>query len=223
MMRTDTNATSGADAARWAEAEALATGDTSGSGRSQGWRSPSRRLVLYMAAGGAVVVVVGVVLGVVFGGSFDHSSGSGVGVWREVVGGVLVIAGSGFAVVTLVRAHRTGVYGWSSPTRVLSLKQRRRAGRQLRGKAPVAEHELVVLRAGAEMILVQTRNSRPVLLGMALFGVGQALRSSSAVFAGLWVVMLVLYAGAAVMLPRDARRMQVFLDEHPAPTPVGGV
>lgn len=81
----------------------------------------------------------------------------------------------------------------------------------------------MVLRAAAEMVLVQTRNSRPVLLGSALFGVGQVVQSSSSVLTGLWVVALVLFAAAAVLLARDARRIQAFLDEHPAPISIGGV
>lgn len=117
-----------ADAARWAEAEALATGGTSGSGPSRGWRSPSRRLVLYVALGVAAAVMVGVVLGVVFGGRSDHSSSSGVARWREVVGPVLIFVGFGLTLVTFVRARRSGVHRWSSPLRVLSFAQRRRAG-----------------------------------------------------------------------------------------------
>lgn len=222
-MSTDADGASAADTARWAEAEALVTGDTGGSGRSRGWRRPSRHRVLLLAVGVAVTVVVGVVLGVVSGGRSDHSSSSGVTGWRQVAGIVLILAGLGFALVTFVRLRRSGVYSWSSPLWVLSFAQRRRAGRQLRGKAPVAAHELVVLRAAAEVILVQTRNSRPVLLGLALSGVGQVVRSSSALLTGMSVVGLVLFAGAAVLLPRDARRMRVFLDEHPAPNPVGGV
>lgn len=214
------NETTTADEDRWAEAEALATGG--GSGRSRGWRSPSRRLVVLVVVG--VAVVAGVAAAVLGGGS-DHTSSPEVSGWRQVVGTLLVVVGGGLMVVTAVRMWRSGTFGaaWSSPTRVLSLTQRRRVGRQLRGKAPVAPRELVVLRPAAEKFLVQLRNSRSSMLGLAVLSAGQAVQSSSAVLTGSSVVVLVVFVLVLVLVPRDVRRLRAFLDEHPAPGPGSGV
>lgn len=222
-MRTTADQMTVADAERWAEAEALATGAPATPGGGGGWRSPSRRLTLYVALVAAAAVVVGVVVGVVFGGRSAESTSADVAGWRQVVGLVLIVAGIGFMVVTFVRARRTRAWSWRSPIRVLSWRQRRRVGRQLRGKAPVTEDEMVVLRAAAQLIRVQSRNSQPLIVGFLVLNVGQIVQSTSGFVTGTSVVVLVVFAWVAVLLPRSVRQMGAFLDEHPAPTPTGGV
>lgn len=224
VVGSEANETRTADAARWAEAEARAAGraETVSGGFRGGW-SPSRRPVLHVAAAIVVMVGVGVVLDVMVGGGSDDAGGSAVARWREVVGLVMIVVGVGIIVVTLVRARRTAASGWGSPLRVLSSAQQRRVGRQLRGKAPVAEDEVAVLRSVAEVIRVQSKYLQPLMVGLAVSTVGQIVQSTSNVVIGSSAIALVVVGSALVLLLRSAPRMQSFLDDHPGPTPVGGV
>jgi hypothetical protein len=212
-----------ADAQRWADAEALVNGTPTTPDGPRGWRSPSRRLTLYLALTAAAALAIGVLVVVVFGGRTAGADRHDVAGWRQVAGLILIVVGIGFEVVTFVRARRTRAWNWSSPTAVLSWRQRRRVGRQLRGKAPVLEDELVVLRAAAEFIGVQSRNTQPLVLGLVIMNVGQVVQSTSAFVTATSVVVLVVFAWVAVLLPRSVRQMGAFLDEHPAPTAAGGV
>ena len=124
----------------------------------------------------------------------------------------LVVVGFGVVVYYLVRGFRSGAIRLrrSSPLDRMEPEERRRALRQIRGRAPVSPHEAADLRIVAEQLAAQ----RPILglaAGMFLIEVGQLLMRWSAFGTGASIVLTLVIVAGATLVYRDVRLGRRFL------------
>jgi hypothetical protein len=199
------------DDARWAQAERLAQGDV-----DDAWRRRRRRkYVLIMVPAVAVGVLVGLLA--VALGHHHRSHRSDPPVWRETASFVLILLGLGVEGVSLRRMRRSGQLrrGWHSPLLALRLSQRREVLKQVRGKRPLDQRHVAVVRQAALLMQAQ-QASRGLLLGLALLGSGQAVRQLSG--ASLtYLAYLVVLPLALWSIRSNARAGAEFLRSHPDP------
>jgi hypothetical protein len=136
--------------------------------------------------------------------------------WARVASAVLTLLALAVVIATVVRAIRGGLFKASrrSPLRLLSWAQRRRALRQIRGRAPLSEQDRPLVRRVAEQLSAQ----RPVLglpVALILMQVGLALLRFPGPWALASLVLAVLLGLAAVLMLRDIRSAEAFLHRDP--------
>ena len=144
-----------------------------------------------------VMLPVGVVIGVMWGGRVRSPHGSSVAHWRTVAGPALLIIGLLLEIIVIVTRIRSGQFkaGWRSPHLVLSRPQRRQILRQIRGRAPVDPSTLPVARHVAELLRRQ-RSYIALLLALSLILLGSALPHDDPF--PWWTMIIVTAAYAAL-------------------------
>ena len=133
------------------------------------------------------------------------------------LGDGLIVAGLVLAVSFLVRAFRSGAVRLrqSTPLDRLAPEERRRALRQIRGRAPVDPRDAAALRPVAEQLAAQ----RPLLAlaaGLILVEAGQALQRLSVTWTVASIALAGLIAAGGALVHRDMRRARRFLRDNAA-------
>jgi hypothetical protein len=172
-----------------------------------------RRARLWALAAALLVAAIAVVVAATAGSAPQPGESP---TWARVASAVLTLLALAVVVATVVRAIRGGLFRASrrSPLRLLSWAQRRRALRQIRGRAPLSEQDRPLVRRVAEQLSVQ----RPVLglpVALILMQVGLALLRFPGPWAVASLVLVVLLGLAAVLMLRDIRSAEAFLRRDP--------
>lgn len=218
MVDSDTDA--GASEGRWREAQRVLDGVADDGARERWRRQKVIRLITILCVMGFAVGVVSALIG---NRSGHHPQAPvDVPVWREVVGGALLVIGLVVAVVKVVRLMRSGGLwsAWCAPTRVLSRVERKRLLQQVRGRRPVVPAQLPLARDLA-VRLTRQRLDPVMTLGVAMIMAaplfnGYGIRTESIIGISL---MAVSYGAGAVLMPREITRARLFLAQHPEPNP----
>ena len=203
------------DDERWADAQSLL--DRAPTPGAEQRLRRHRTVAWSLVAGGLVVAAaVGLLIGVLV--SDDGSSGPDVPAWRDVASLVVVVVGMVVEIVGVVVAVRAGLFRnvWRQPALVLTRAQRRSLLRQVRGKDPVDPARLPLARGLATQLALQTAMVG-VYVGLVVMQIGQAIGSPSTARLAFATGLVVLYVVVLVLLRRQARQAQRFLDQHPEP------
>lgn len=176
-------------------------------------RAQFRRAALVIA----VIVVAGLIGGVAGAGVFGSDPGPGHDppAWRQVMGLALIFAGVVVEFVGIARLAKRGLTraNWRSPLLALSIRERRRILRQMRGSIPQVAEDAPLVRGHAQRIARQ----QPLLLvwgGLVVLQSGQMLNTHGATvwfFAVASIAMVI----AGAFFARDLGAARRYLDQNP--------
>lgn len=134
-----------------------------------------------------------------------------VGLGTSVVGWLMFLIGSVTRVGSLRRSR-------PCPVRDTSRAERRRISHQLRGRLPVPDDEVPLVRQAGISSLARLRSARLSFSGLGLVFAGQVVAAGSALLALPWVLLLVGLCVGVVLGARETRRARTFLTAHPGPS-----
>ncbi|MDT0276485.1 hypothetical protein [Blastococcus goldschmidtiae] len=138
-------------------------------------------------------------------------------VWRSLIGLLIMLAGVVVAFPAALRQLRKSQLreAWRTPLLVLRLSQRRQLTREVLGRVPADPAHLPLARHLAETLVRQDLEPR-LRWGLVLLGAGQLIGSLS----WWWIGVLIVLAVSRPVMARRTRRVQAFLDAHPASAPL---
>ena len=204
---------------RWAEAEAIL------SGRDEPGAPPAgARRFRYRGSGllvGMLVVVGLLVLYVLLAahaisGDGPRPTSPSIPRWRDLPGLALVTIGLGLDGLGLVWLVRHGQFGrrWRRAASSLTMDQSNQARRQATGQAPRDPARLMIVRYLAQRITRQPPASL-IFAGLAVMQIGNTLRKPDLEHLGSLALIVTAVVMQVIFTRRDARRAQLFLDQHP--------
>lgn len=181
----------------------------------QGDTRRAGRALVWLAAAGVLLLVVGVSI-LLFAGVASSSTSSGqLSPWRENLGFVMVVLGGALIVIGLVRMVRAQMFTTVRRERARSLTagQRRQMLRWIRQGEAAPQEMAQATTVTAEALALQ-RKGTLIYGGFALMIVGRALSLTSLWWLVSTGVVAVVMVVAVVLIRRDADLAQRWLDVH---------
>ncbi|MCG5472204.1 hypothetical protein LADH09A_006240 [Micromonospora sp. LAH09] len=171
------------------------------------------RLILFLLL---TAVVGGLAVGVAMGGENTGIFDGDPPGWATNLGRVLVVLGIVLEVAAIVWAVRTGRHRAArrSPLLSVSWSHRRRLGRQVRRGTPEVGEDPALLAETARQYSGQ-RWFVPLVAGLAMTSVGQALLGFAPFFVVIGGLLVLIWVVLIVSVLRNARRGEAFLRNHP--------